>query len=79
MHNPFSPLRDGMSQLSRAGPRGRDGGAKKFFEKSRRKRLTARRGRDKFPLLRRGEILAARSEKNFGVRKKVVDKLDRAG
>ena len=51
----------------------------KFFEKSRRKRLTARRGRDKFPLLRRGEILVARSEKNFGVRKKVVDKLDRAG
>ncbi len=43
------------------------------FEKSRRKRLTARRGRDKFPLLRRGEILAARSEKKLrGSKKKLL-------
>ena len=56
--------------LFRSGREAGYGGAKKFFEKSRRKRLTARGGRDKFPLLRRGEILAARSEKNFGVRKK---------
>mgnify|MGYP001089436070 FL=1 len=49
------------------------GGADKFFEKSRRKRLTARRGRDKFPLLRRGEILAARSEKKLrGSKKKLL-------
>lgn len=79
MHNPFSPLRDGMSRWAGQGREAGHGGANKFFEKSRRKRLTARRGRDKFSLLRRGEILAARSEKNFGVRKKVVDKLDRAG
>ena len=43
---------------------------KKFFEKSRRKRLTARRCGDKFPLLRRGEILVARSEKKLRGSKK---------
>ena len=70
MHNPFSPLRDGMSRSAGQGREAGYGGANKFFEKSRRKRLTARRGRDKFPLLRRGEILAARSEKKLRGSKK---------
>ena len=67
-----------LTEPSEAGKAER-GGAKKFFEKRRKRLLTAKGSRDKFSLLRRGEKLSGALRKNFRKLKKVVDKPNRAG